>query len=270
MPEQIIFLALIQGLTEFLPISSSGHLALMPQLAQLEDQGRAMDVAVHVGTMVAVIIYLRRELLQMTICLFSRGAVYRDMLPVTSGAIIATLPVVVAGWMVSRSEMDVMLRSVEIIAWATLLFGILLGLADRAKGHRRLGTITTFDSVVIGLMQVLALIPGTSRSGITMTAGRMLGMSRTAAARFSLILSIPVIAAAGSLTGYEMLQQDTEASIKLAVMAAGIATAVALASIHLMMALIRRIGFMIFVIYRVILGLTLLSVVYLAPALISS
>ena len=265
MTEQIILIAIIQGITEFLPISSSGHLILLHGVTSYDDQGLAMDVAVHFGTVFAVIIYNWRDLTQMTRSVLTFGKSHRDKLGVTVSALVATIPVVIAGYILNQYDGAIdLLRNVEVIAWATLIFGILLGIADRTKGRRRFVTTNFSDAIVIGFAQVLALIPGTSRAGITMTAARAMGLSHRAAARFSMILSIPVILGSGLLKGMDVFTQDGAMAFTPLILGAVLAFVIALLSIGAMMAIIQRIGFMPFVIYRIILGAILLSTVYLA------
>ena len=259
----LAILALIQGITEFLPVSSSGHLAALPYLLDWPDQGLAIDVAVHAGTLLAVLVYLRADIRTMVTgardaALGRSGRGQRLILLIA----LASVPVIVAGFLVSRFAGD-MLRSVETIAWSTVLFGILLGIADRSGAQDRRGDDLTWrDAVLIGLAQVLALVPGTSRSGITMTAGRFLGLARPDAARFSLLLGIPAVGGAAALTALDLYRTGDAALGLDALIAAALAFAAALLAIHLMMAWLRRAGFMPFVVYRVVLGLLLLGWVY--------
>lgn len=261
----LAILALVQGITEFLPISSSGHLVLVPFIMDWQDQGLLLDVAVHVGTLLAVMLYAWREIGMMLGGLWrlARGRVdqgTRLMLQVILGSI----PVVIAGFLIAHYAGD-LFRSIEVIAWTTLGFGILLGLADRAgMTVRRLEHMSYGSALAIGLAQVLALIPGTSRSGITMTMARFLGFERADAARFSLLLAIPAIAGAGTLSGIELWQSGNAALTRDAAIAAGLAFLSALVAIVLMMAWLRRAGFMPFVVYRILLGAVLLYMVYAA------
>lgn len=260
----LAILALVQGITEFLPISSSGHLVLVPWLAGWQDQGLVLDVAVHVGTLGAVMVYLHSEISQMikgswrTI----KGRGMNDGTQLVLFLVIGTIPVVIAGFVINSVYTD-MLRSVEIIAWATIGFGVLLWLADRlGLTLRRIEHLKYFDVIMIGLAQVLALIPGTSRSGITMTVGRLLGMERIDAARFSMALSIPAIIGAGTLKGYELYQLGDTQLTSDAFIAAGLAFVAALVAIALMMAWLRRATFTPFVLYRIVLGAALLAMTY--------
>ena len=270
MLEQILLIAFIQGITEFLPVSSSGHLALLHSLsARPVEQALAMDVAVHLGTLVAVIAYNITDIRKIIVSFFSFGILQREYIGVSVALLLATIPVLIAGYYLNDNAAFLeILRSVEVIAWATIGFGILLGIADRSAGRRRFLTVNLSDGVVIGLAQVLALIPGTSRAGITMTAARMMGLGHRAAARFSMILSIPVILGSGVLKGADMIASNDYNDLWLGTLglemlgAAGLAMLVALLAISIMMAIIQRVGFMPFVVYRIILGCVILAVVY--------
>ena len=262
MIEQLLLIAVIQGITEFLPVSSSGHLNLIHGLTDLPDQGLAVDVAVHMGTLVAVVLYNRRDIWGMVLSFLTIGRVHSAWHGVGVAALIGTVPVIIAGfWLNQRADLIAVLRSVEVVAWTTLVFGVLLGIADRIGGRRRFLTIHIGDGLAIGLAQVLALIPGVSRAGITMTAARAMGLGRRAAARFSMILSVPVILGSGVLKGLETLETGGADWAGMA-MAAFVAMLVALLAIRVMMAVIARVGFMPFVVYRIALGTLLLLFVY--------
>ncbi len=259
----IVVLAIVQGITEFLPISSSAHLILVPIVAGWPDQGLVMDVAVHVGTLGAVMLYFWRDVWTMLAGLgrlakgrWDSGAKLAVMV------VVGTIPVVAAG-LVFDHLYPQGLRSIEVIGWTTLVFGILLYVADRCGlAVRRLEHIRYSDAVVIGISQVLALVPGTSRSGITMTAARILGFDRTDAARFSMLLSMPTILGAGILKGLELYQSADAQLTADAVTAAGLALVSALVAIAVMMAWLRRATFTPFVVYRVVLGVLLLAFAY--------
>ncbi len=263
MTEQILLIALIQGITEFLPISSSGHLNLLYSLNQFDDPGLAMDVAVHLGTLIAVIVYNFTDLRQMTFALLTLGRHNKDQFRIAVAAIIATVPIVVVGYILNSQGILIdFLRNIEIVAWATLIFGIFLGIADRQIQHRRLTTINAGDAIVIGLAQIFALIPGASRAGVTITAARGAGLSRRAATRFSMITSIPVILGAGLLKANEILAGNVTELLMPMLAASFLSMIVALLAIGIMMAVIKRVGFMPFVIYRISVGAALLAVVY--------
>ena len=259
----IAVLAIVQGITEFLPISSSAHLVLVPVFFRWPDQGLIIDVAVHIGTLLAVILYLWRDLWAMVVGLGRAVRGKRD-----AGAVLffylvaATVPVGVAGFALHR-YMPSGIRSLAIIGWTSLGFGVVLYVADKiGMTLRRLEHVKLADAVIIGLAQALSLIPGTSRSGITMTAARILGMERPDAARFSMLLSIPTIAGAGVLVGWDLYKQGSAELTLAAGLAALLAFVCALVAIALMMAWLRRATFTPFVVYRVALGGFLLAVAY--------
>ena len=265
---QILILAAIQGITEFLPISSSGHLILVPNFTGLRDQGLMMDVAVHVGTLMAVMLYFWRDIFGMataSLRVFRQMADHRKFdaeFWLFCKLIIATLPVILVGFYVNK-YLGTSLRTLEIIGWATLCFGVLLFIADKINMTvSKMQHISFLGALFIGLMQAIALIPGTSRAGITMTAARFLGVERQDAARFSLLLSIPTIIGAGALKGYELSQSANTVLINDVLMLAGLSFLFALVAISLLMVWLRRASFTPFVIYRILLGAVLLSIVY--------
>ena len=257
---QVLSLALLQGLTEFLPISSSAHLVLLPILVDWPDQGQSFDVAVHVGSLAAVIAYFRREL-RVIVGDLGRSMRGRSMVGQSRlgwHVLVATIPVAGCGLALSLFRGD-LLRSVIVIAITTVGFALALWWADRrGSGSRRVDDLGWRDVLIIGCAQALSLIPGTSRSGITMTAAMALGLSRSGAARFSFLLSIPVIMLAG---GLKTLQAWTGAgatswpSLALGATVAGIS---AYLTIHFFLRLVERIGFLPFVVYRLALGAVLL------------
>ena len=260
---QLVVLAVVQGITEFLPISSSGHLVLVPLLTDWPDQGLLIDVAVHVGSLGAVVVYLARDLREMLAGTFRRGGglMGQPGRRLVVLVIVATVPVVVAGAAMAGA-MD-MLRRLDVIGWTMLVFGVALWLADqRSRADRPLAALGLGGALVIGCAQVLALVPGTSRAGITMTAARILGLERTAAARFSMLLSIPTIAAAGLLLGLELVRLGELALTRDAVVGGALAFASALIAIVLMMRWLRHASFTPFVVYRVVLGAALLALAY--------
>ncbi len=251
-----IYLALLQGLTEFLPISSSAHLILLPRLADWPDQGLVFDVAVHIGTLIAVVSYFRHDIRTLFLAWIAScaGRGMNTEAKLAWFVLLGTLPVALAGLMF-HDVVESHLRSPLVIALTTIAFGLLLGLADsKGKRLRDEHALELSDVLWIGLVQALALIPGTSRSGITMTAALALGLTRSAAARFSFLLSIPVIVLAGSYETLNLVQQS--APVDWLVILAGTVTAAvsAYVCIHFFLKLIERIGMWPFVIYRLILG----------------
>ncbi len=262
---QALSLALVQGLTEFLPISSSAHLILPSLLLGWPDQGLAFDVAVHFGTLSAVLLYFRKDLIGLA--LGALGGVTKrhmnDELREVGFLILATVPALIAGFALN-SRMDD-LRSVAVIAITTLLFGLLLGVADRRVAANAAPAVKSWGvALLIGMAQAIAPIPGTSRSGITITAGLLLGLSRAAAARFSFLMSIPVIAGAALLKLLELLETPLAVNWSLLAVATGLAALSAYSCIALFLRLIERIGMMPFVVYRLILGVVLVAVWWLA------
>ncbi len=259
---QLIFLSLVQGLTEFLPISSSAHLVLPAQLTDWPDQGLAFDVGVHFGTLVAVVAYFRTELTSMAqgVLTYPTQRQYNADIDMLLKLAVATLPVVVLGFL-GKDFVEANLRTVPVIACATLLFALVLWFADRRPGTNDLPGWR--DTIYIGLAQVLALIPGTSRSGITITAALMVGLSRTGAARFSFLLAIPTIAGAQLLLTLDLLEAGAEQLwIDLAT-GAVIAGTAAYLCIHYFIALVERTGMLPYVLYRLLLGSALLGIYYL-------
>ena len=240
---------------------------LVPSLTGWADQGLIIDVAVHVGTLGAVVIYFWRDIWGMVVGLFRVATGRRDA-EARLGArlallvILATLPVIAAGYAFER-YMPNGIRGVEVIGWTTLGFGIVLYIADRiGMTIRRIEHLGVSDALIIGISQVLALIPGTSRSGITMSAARILGFERADAARFSMLLSIPTILGAATLKGLDLMAAHNPALTTEAVTAAGMSFVTALISIALLMAWLRRSTFTPFVVYRILLGSILLGLAY--------
>jgi undecaprenyl-diphosphatase len=257
---QVIVLALVQGLTEFLPISSSAHLVLLPYFADWPDQGLTFDVAVHVGTLIAVVLYFRRQLSNMVSdwlqSLKTGHSVGESKLLWLIVA--ATVPAGIAG-LILEQMVPGGIRSPLLIAAATVGFGLLLWWADAAGGQLRDESgIGMKEAILIGIAQALALIPGTSRSGVTITAGRALGLSRSAAARFSFLLSIPVIALAGGAKLYAALGAAEAAQWGSLLLGTLVAFSSAYTCIHYFLKIIVRISLLPFVIYRLVVGGVLL------------
>jgi len=260
---QVVALALLQGLTEFLPISSSAHLILLPLLVDWPDQGLAFDVAVHVGTLLAVLAYFRTDLRRM-----SRDWLrsLRQRAPVGDSrlvwfVLVGTLPVGVCGLALGLAGAD-FLRSAAVIATASVLFALVLWWSDAVGARERdEHGLTWRDALIIGAAQALALVPGTSRSGITMTAGLALGLRRESAARFSFLLAIPVIALAGALEATKAWASDAPVDWGATATAAVVAAASAYACIHAFLKLVERVGMLPFVLYRLLLGAALFAFV---------
>lgn len=262
---EIIILAIIQGLTEFLPISSSAHLILPSEVLGWNNQGMAFDVAVHVGSLLAVMIYFRQDIGRLIVAWLTKGF-STNQSPDSKLAwwvILATIPAVIFGFLL-KDYLEEYGRSALVIASTTIIFGLLLWYADKkATLAKNITHITWKNAIFIGIAQAIAIIPGTSRSGITMTAGLMLGLDRDSAARFSFLLSIPVILGAGLLATFDLLQTPDAVDWNALLFGAAFSFVSAYACIYLFLAWISKIGMTPFVIYRLILGVALLLFVLL-------
>ncbi|KMW59697.1 Undecaprenyl-diphosphatase [Candidatus Rhodobacter oscarellae] len=256
---------MIQGITEFLPVSSSGHLILLPNVTGLADQGQVIDVAVHLGTLGAVILYFWRDVRLalsglpglVTGRLESPGARLAFLL------MIATIPVVIVGAILAATGLDDALRRIDVIGWTMLVFGVLLYWADQRGGTALQDRDwNSRHAWIFGLWQAVALIPGTSRSGITITAGRLLGYDRHGAAKIAMLMSIPTILASGALKGAEVVATADIQAARDGAIAAGFAFVSALLALAIMMRLLRSVSFTPYVIYRVLLGVILLWIAY--------
>ncbi len=257
----IITLALLQGLTEFLPISSSGHLILFPQLTGWKDQGLAFDIAVHVGSLLAVLLYYRHELRPLLISWLlsfkTKQLTPESRLVWAIG--FGTIPVGLVGLTISIAGWEEQLRLPIIIASTTILFGLLLWLADVVGNKERDEfSLTWKDVLLIGIAQAVALIPGTSRSGITITAALFLGLNRQAAAKFSFLLAIPVIILAGASETITLIQQNVVVDWGVLCLAVIFSAISAYLCIKTFINLLDRIGMLPFVLYRLGLGVILI------------
>jgi len=261
----LILLALVQGITEFLPVSSSGHLILMPNLTGLEDQGPVIDVAVHLGSLGAVVLYFWSEV-RLALGGIPRLLTGRIDTPGARLAfllMIATIPVILVGLILHLTGLSDAMRSVAVIGWAMLLFGVVLYWADQRGPQARPDTDWSLrEAVILGLWQAVALIPGTSRSGITITGARLLGYDRESAARLSMLMSIPTIAASGILLGGEVIVTADAQAARDGAIAAVLAFVSALAALAVMMRLLKTVSFTPYVLYRIALGIVLLWVAY--------
>lgn len=261
--EQILILAIVQGLTEFLPVSSSGHLILIPAFTGWDDQGLITDVMVHVGSLFAVLVYFRKDVMALISGFFDLlGRKQTRNAQMASYIILATIPALIFGAILKFSGASAAMRGVEIVAWNAVIFGVLLYVADLVgKRVKTMEDMTMRPAIIIGLAQALALIPGTSRSGITITAARFMGFERGEAARFSFLLGIPAISVAGLFTALEAWQAGTGVPSD-ALWAAFFTFFAALAAIALLMAVVRRTSFLVFVLYRLALALLLFAMIY--------
>ena len=261
---QAVWLGLIQGLSEFLPISSSAHLLLPTELLGWPDQGLAFDVAVHVGSLVAVVIYFRSDLKLLISEWFvslspSRPSTASSLL--AWSIIVATIPAALVG-LAFADFIEANLRSMLVIALTTILFGLLLGWADqRYRGSKTLDQLTWKTALIVGFAQALALIPGTSRSGITMTAVLALGFDRTSAARFSFLMAIPIIVLSGGYKGLQLMGEQSVAWFEV-LLGTAVSGITAYLCIHSFLHFVERVGMMPFVIYRLLLGAGLIFILW--------
>jgi len=261
--DQILLLSFIQGVTEFLPVSSSGHLALVPALCGWKDQGLMMDVAAHVGTLGSVLIYFYKDVISLFKGFFSlfKGKL-NDNTQLLFNLLIATLPVVLIGFFFERVVGE-SLRSVVIIAWMGIIFGILMYIADKCgKLVETVADTTAKRALYFGLAQCVALVNGVSRSGACLTIGRFMNYKRTDAARFAFLMSIPTLTAAGSLKGYQLVKAGDFSMIKDAAMIMGFSFIFGFCAIAFMMRWLQKSTLTPFVIYRILLGFFLLLSVY--------
>ena len=259
---QQILIALVQGITEFLPISSSGHLILIPYVTDLPDQGPLIDVAVHMGSLLAIILYFRKDVMGLARGGFASIGVGTD--PVQTKlfwwVVAGTIPAVVVGLFVKLGGYMEGFRTTDLVAVNLIIYGLLLGAADHwGRQHKTYEDLTLRDAVLVGIAQAMALVPGTSRSGATMTAARALGYSRVEAARFSFLLAIPAVTGAGLLAALDLAEASQQ--MQMDALVTGIFTFfAALATMMFLMNFLRKASMLIFVIYRVLLGTALLVV----------
>lgn len=262
--EQLIVLSIIQGLTEFWPVSSSGHLNLVHLLTKWPDQGPLLDVAVHLGSLFAVLIYFWRDVGNLIRAAF-------DILRARTGPhtqlliflVVASIPLMIMGFILHKTGIYERMRTVEMIAWANIIFAIILWWSDEFPPVKRTLSETSWRDVwYIGAAQMFALIPGASRSGVTMSAARYLGFKRTEAARFAMLLSIPAILGAATLAGLDVVSSGNASLQSDAIFVTVLSFFTALFSIWFMMALLKRMSMLPFVIYRLLLGGFLLSLIY--------
>lgn len=261
----LLLVAIIQGITEFLPVSSSGHLILLPALTGAEDQGQAIDVAVHIGTLGAVILFFWADV-KIGLAGIPRlltGRIDTQGSRLAFLLIVATVPVIILGLILKLTGLSDMLRSMKTIGWAMLIFGIVLYWFDqKSPAHKESAAWNLKEAIILGLWQAIALIPGTSRSGITITGARALGYTRADGAKIAMLMSIPTIVASGILLGAEVVGNADWEMLRDAAIGALFAFFAAFLALGFMMRLLKSVSFTPYVIYRVILGLILLGISY--------
>ena len=262
---EISILACLQGITEFLPVSSSGHLRAAAEILGIQGSTLAIDVSVHVGTLFAVIIYFLKDITKIASGLIrllgGRNNEYAQ-LGIYVG--IATIPIFLVG-LIGREFIDGNLRGLEVVGWMSIVFGILLFWADRyGITIQKLKHLKLSDSLIIGVAEIFALIPGTSRAGVTITAARALGFERSEATRFSMLLSIPAVAGAGFLVFVDLLNSTNTFVWTEAIVAGVLAFLTALGAIHLLLRWLRTASFLPFIVYRLLMGGAILFWIYWA------
>ena len=250
---EILILAAIQGISEFLPVSSVAHLVLVSKYYAFTNQNLLIDICLHLGSLIAIIVYFRNDLFH-----FIKNKSFLIKI------IIGTIPIIPVGYILYQTRLIDQLRNLEVIGWMSLIFGILLYISDKSKVTKKIDTeFTNKSAVFIGLFQVLALIPGVSRSGITITSGRMLGFNRFDSAKISFFLSIPTLAAASLLGIYKVLKESSAELNFLAIVAVIFSFIFSYLSIALFLNFIKKFSLNIFVIYRITLSIFILAIVYL-------
>lgn len=261
--EQILLLSFIQGVTEFLPISSSGHLVLVPALCGWRDQGLMMDVAAHIGTLGSVLFYFHKDVVSLFKGFFSflKGQ-FNENTQLLFNLILATVPVVLLGLFFEKMVGEAF-RSVTIIAWVGIVFGIILYVADK-YGHliETVQDTTLKRALFFGFAQCIALVNGVSRSGACLTVGRFMNYKRTDAARFAFLMSIPTITAAGTLKGYQLFKAGDLSMLNDAALMMTFSFFFGFCAIAFMMRWLQRSTLTPFVVYRIVLGFFLLVSVY--------
>ena len=250
---EILILAIIQGISEYLPVSSAAHLVLVSKYYVFTNQSLLIDICLHLGSLIAIIFYFRNDILN-----FIKN---RDFL---IKILIGTMPIIPVGYIMFQTGLINQLRNLEVIGWMSLIFGILLYVGDRSKITKKIDTqFTNKSAIIIGMFQVFALIPGVSRAGITITSGRLLGFSRFDSAKISFFLSIPTLAAASLLGIYNIYKEGSAELNFLAIIAVTFSFIFSYFTIALFLNFIKKFSLNIFIIYRIILSLFILGIVYL-------
>ncbi len=250
---EILILGAIQGISEFLPVSSAAHLVLFSKYYEFSNQNLLIDISLHLGSLIAIIFYFRKDLFD-----FVRNKSFLIKI------VLGTIPIIPVGYILYQTGLINHLRSLEVIGWMSLIFGILLYISDKFKITKKIDTeFTNSSAIIIGLFQVLALIPGVSRSGITITSGRLLGFSRFDSAKISFFLSIPTLGAASFLGIYNIYKEGSTELNFLSIIAVIFSFIFSYFTISIFLNFIKKFSLNIFIIYRILLSLFILAVVYL-------
>ena len=250
---EILILSAIQGISEFLPVSSAAHLVLVSKYYAFTNQSLLIDICLHLGSLLAIIIYFRNDLFNF---IKNKNFIIKIL--------IGTIPIIPVGFIIYQTGLISQLRNLEVIGWMSLIFGILLYVSDKSKVTKKIETeFTNKSAIIIGLFQVLALIPGVSRSGVTITSGRMLGFNRFDSAKISFFLSIPTLAAASIIGIYNVYREGSTELNFLAIVAVIFSFIFSYITIALFFNFIKKFSLNIFIIYRIALSLFILGIVYL-------
>jgi len=250
---EILILSIVQGITEFLPVSSAAHIVLIAKYYSFNNQNILIDICLHLGSLLAIIVYFRKDLFSI---IKNKNFLIKIL--------IASIPLIPAGYIVYKTGLINQLRSLEIISWMSLIFGIILYISDKTKITSKIeNSFTLKSALLIGLMQVLALIPGVSRSGITISIGRFLGFNRFDSAKISFFLAIPALGAASLLSIYHVIKVDNAELNFLVIIAVIFSFIFSYTTIAFFLNFIKKFSLNIFVVYRIIVSLILLSIVYL-------
>jgi len=250
---EILILGAIQGISEFLPVSSAAHLVLFSKYYEFNNQNLLIDISLHLGSLIAIIFYFRKDLFN-----FVQNKSFLIKI------VLGTIPIIPVGYILYQTGLIYHLRSLEVIGWMSLIFGILLYISDKFKITKKIDTeFTNSSAIIIGLFQVLALIPGVSRSGITITSGRLLGFSRFDSAKISFFLSIPTLGAASFLGIYNIYKEGSTELNFLAIIAVIFSFIFSYITISIFLNFIKKFSLNIFVIYRIVFSLFILGIVYL-------
>ena len=250
---EILILAAIQGVSEFLPVSSAAHLVLVSEYYAFNNQNLLIDLCLHFGSLIAIIFYFRKELLN-----FVQNRAFLIKI------LIGTVPIIPIGYIIYKTGLVNHFRNLEIIGWASLIFAILLYISDKVKVTKKIDTgFSNKSAIIFGLFQIISLIPGVSRSGITITSGRLLGFNRFDSAKISFFLSIPTLAAASLLGIYNIYKEGSAELNFLAIIAVIFSFIFSYFTIAIFLNYIRKFSLSVFVIYRILLSLLVLFLVYL-------
>jgi len=250
---EILILSAIQGISEFLPVSSAAHLVLISKYYAFTNQNVLIDICLHLGSLIAIIVYFKNDLFHL---IKNKNFLIKIL--------IGTIPIIPIGYILYQTRLIDQLRSLEVIGWMSLIFGILLYISDKSKVTKKIdANFTNRSAIFIGLFQVLALIPGVSRTGVTITSGRMLGFNRLDSAKISFFLSIPTLAAASLLGIYNIYREASTELNFLAIIAVIFSFIFSYITIALFFSFIKKFSLSIFIIYRIALSLFILGIVYL-------